>query len=295
MSASGRGFLLAMSAYTIWGILPLYLKAVAHIPSVEVLGHRIVWSVPVAALVLYVLGRTKDFAAAIRSPRMVATAIAPALLISVNWGIYIWAVAQGYTLEAALGYYINPLVSVAIGAVLLGERLSPLQWAAVALAAVAVLVLTVEQGRLPWVSLALALTFAFYGYLRKTFPLGPSQGLLLEVLLLMPIALCYLAWLSWQGESHFADPGNMVLLLLAGPFTALPLIIFAAGARALPISTVGMLQYIAPTLMALIAVLLFHEPFGRPQFIAFGLIGAALALYTLSVFSNWRSSSTTAR
>jgi len=277
-----RGFLLALTSYLMWGVLPLYLKLLSHIPAVEVLAHRIIWSVPVAAIALYGLGRTSDFKAAIRSPRLIASAIAPAILISANWGIYVWAIISGQAVETALGYYINPLVTVALGAVLLGERLSPLQLAAIGLAAAAVLMLTLEQGTVPFVSLALALTFACYGYLRKTLPLGPSQGMMLEVLLLLPFALAYLAWLSWRGENHF-DADNALLLMFAGPATAVPLIIFAAGARALPISTIGMMQYIAPTLVALIAVFVFHEPFGRTEFLAFGLIWIGLAMYSWSI------------
>jgi chloramphenicol-sensitive protein RarD len=286
--ASSRGFVLALSAYLLWGILPLYMKALSHIPAVEVLAHRIIWSVPVAAIVLYALGRTGDFRAAIRSPKMVATAILPALLITFNWGLYVWAIINGHAVETALGYYINPLVTVALGAALLGERLSPLQLAAVGIALAAVLLLTVEQGKLPWISLSLALSFALYGYLRKTLPLGPSQGMLLEVLLLLPVALAYLGWLSWRGENHFDSMENALLLMFAGPATALPLIIYAAGARALPISTLGMLQYVSPTLVGLIAIFVFHESFDRAQAIAFGLIVIALAFYSWSILSRRR-------
>jgi chloramphenicol-sensitive protein RarD len=280
-----RGFLLGLSAYIMWGLLPLYLKLLSHIPPVEVLAHRIIWSVPVTAVVLWALGRTGDFMAAIRSPRLIASAVGPAILITINWGIYVYAITSGHAVETALGYYINPLVTVALGAALLGERLSPMQLAAVGLAAAAVLVLTLEQGRLPWISLLLAFSFALYGYLRKTLPLGPSQGLLLEVLLLLPVALAYVAFLTMRGENHFDTSENMVLLMLAGPASAIPLIVFAAGARALPITTIGMMQYLSPTLVALIAVFVFGEPFGRTQMIAFGLIWVALAIFTWSVVS----------
>lgn len=280
-----RGFLLGLSAYIMWGLLPLYLKLLSHISPVEVLAHRIIWSVPVTAVVLWALGRTGDFMAAIRSPRLIASAVGPAILITINWGIYVYAITSGHAVETALGYYINPLVTVALGAALLGERLSPMQLAAVGLAAAAVLVLTLEQGRLPWISLLLAFSFALYGYLRKTLPLGPSQGLLLEVLLLLPVALAYVAFLSMRGDNHFDTTENMVLLMLAGPASAIPLIVFAAGARALPITTIGMMQYLSPTLVALIAVFVFGEPFGRTQMIAFGLIWVALAVFTWSVVS----------
>jgi chloramphenicol-sensitive protein RarD len=202
-AAARRGFLLALAAYSLWGLLPFYMKAVAHLPLAEVIAHRIIWSVPIATAVLVWLGRTADFKAAIRSPRMLAMAALTAVIISVNWGVYVWAIAVGRTVETALGYYINPLVNVVVGAVLLGERLSKAQVAAVALAAVAVVILTVEGGKLPWVSLALAFSFAAYGYFRKTLPIGPSQGFLLEVCLLSVPALLYAGWLVATGKDHF--------------------------------------------------------------------------------------------
>ncbi|MDG4888286.1 EamA family transporter RarD [Mesorhizobium sp. WSM4887] len=281
-----RGFLLALGAYFLWGLLPFYMKAVAHLPLIEVISHRIVWSVPIAAAVLVWAGRTADFKAAIRSPKSLAMAALTATLISVNWGIYVWAIAVDRTVETALGYYINPLVSVVVGAVLLGERLDRLQIAAVALAAIAVTVLTVEAGKLPWVSLALAFSFAAYGFFRKTLPIGPSQGFLLEVLLLSVPALCYIAYLIATGEDHFISStgGDTALLIGCGPVTAVPLLLFAFGARLLRLSTIGIMQYIAPTMVFLIAVLIFDEPFGTTQAIAFALIWTALAMYSWSMF-----------
>ncbi|MBO6719273.1 MAG: EamA family transporter RarD [Rhizobiaceae bacterium] len=281
-----RGFFFALAAYSLWGFLPLYMKAVAHIPALEVLAHRIVWSVPVAGVVLFALGRTADISAALRSPRTMAMAALTAAIIAVNWGIYVWAVAVERTVETALGYYINPLVTVALGAVLLGERLNRLQMVAVGLAVLAVVVLTVAAGGLPWVSLALAFTFAAYGYLRKTLPIGPSQGFFLEVLILSPLALGWLVWLASTGDGHFdfARPADFWLLMFAGPVTAAPLILYAFGAKLLRISTLGIMQYIGPTLIALIAVFVFGEPFGIERVIAFALIWTALALYTWSMF-----------
>ncbi|RUV44450.1 MAG: EamA family transporter RarD [Mesorhizobium sp.] len=281
-----RGFLLALGAYFLWGLLPFYMKAVAHLPLIEVISHRIVWSVPIAAAVLVWAGRTADFKAAIRSPKSLAMAALTATLISVNWGIYVWAIAVDRTVETALGYYINPLVSVVVGAVLLGERLDRLQIAAVALAAIAVTVLTVEAGKLPWVSLALAFSFAAYGFFRKTLPIGPSQGFLLEVLLLSVPALCYIAYLIAAGQDHFISStgADTALLIGCGPVTAVPLLLFAFGARLLRLSTIGIMQYIAPTMVFLIAVLIFDEPFGSTQAIAFALIWTALAMYSWSMF-----------
>jgi chloramphenicol-sensitive protein RarD len=281
-----QGFLLALSAYLLWGLLPFYMKAVAHLPLAEVIAHRIVWSVPIAAAVLILLGRTADFKAALRSRRTISMAALTATLISINWGIYVWAIAMDRTVETALGYYINPLVSVVVGALLLGERFDRLQIAAVALAAVAVAVLTVEGGTLPWVSLVLALSFAAYGFFRKTLPIGPSQGFLLEVLLLSVPALGYIIFLIATGQDHFVS-GNMLdtaLLIGCGPVTAVPLLLFAFGAKLLRLSTIGIMQYIAPTMVFLIAVMIFNEPFGGVQAFAFGLIWVALAIYSWSMF-----------
>ncbi|TIO73854.1 MAG: EamA family transporter RarD [Mesorhizobium sp.] len=281
-----RGFLLALGAYFLWGLLPFYMKAVAHLPLAEVIANRVVWSVPIAAAVLVWAGRTADFKAAIRSPRSISMAALTAVLISVNWGIYVWAIAVDRTVETALGYYINPLVNVVVGAVLLGERLDRLQIAAVALAAIAVTVLTVEAGKLPWVSLALAFSFAAYGFFRKTLPIGPSQGFLLEVLLLSVPALCYIAYLIATGQDHLISSSatDTALLIGCGPITAVPLLLFAFGARLLRLSTIGIMQYIAPTMVFLIAVLIFDEPFGTIQAIAFALIWTALAMYSWSMF-----------
>jgi chloramphenicol-sensitive protein RarD len=284
---SRRGFLLALAAYFLWGLLPFFMKAVAHLPLAEVIAHRIVWSVPIAAAVLVWLGRTADFKAALRSPRMLSMAALTAVLITINWSIYVWAIAVGRTVETALGYYINPLVSVVVGAVVLGERLSRLQMAAVALAAVAVVVLTVEGGKLPWVSLALAFSFAAYGFFRKTLPIGPSQGFLLEVLLLSIPCVFYIAFLFATGRSHIFTGSwrDTLLLMCCGPVTAVPLLLFAFGAKLLRLSTIGIMQYIAPTIVFLIAVFIFHEPFDVIDGLAFGLIWTALALYSWSMLS----------
>lgn len=289
-SNARRGFLLALGAYLLWGLLPFYMKAVAHLPLAEVIANRIVWSVPIAAAVLVWAGRTADFKAALRSPRTIAMAALTAALISVNWGIYVWAIAVDRTVETALGYYINPLVSVVVGALLLGERLDRLQIAAVVLAAVAVTVLTIEGGKLPWVSLALAFSFAAYGFFRKTLPIGPSQGFLLEVLLLSVPALGYIAYLIATGQDHIVSSSgaDMALLIGCGPVTSVPLLLFAFGAKLLRLSTIGIMQYIAPTMVFLIAVLIFDEPFGTTQAVAFALIWAALAIYSWSMLTTAR-------
>jgi len=285
-SAAGFGF--AVSAYLLWGFLPLYMKLVEHIPAVEVIAHRVLWSVPIAGLVLIVLRRTRDLSAALRTPRMVGMAALTATLISVNWGTYVWSIANDHALDAALGYYINPLFSIALGAIVLRERLSTVQWIAVGLAAVAVGILTWWNGSLPWVALILMGTFGIYAYLRKTLPIGPNQGFLLEVLLIAPFALGYMLWLGPEG--HFLTTGwqDTLLLLGCGAVTAIPLILYANGAKRLKLSTIGILQYIAPTMIFLIAVFVFGEPFGPARAIAFPLIWLALILYTASMIREAR-------
>ncbi len=290
-SAATRGFFFALGAYVFWGVQPMFMKLVAHVPAPEVVAHRIVWSIPVAGVVLLLLGRTADLKAALRSPRTLLMAMITAALITFNWGIYVWAIAAGRAVETALGYYINPLVSVVMGAVLLGETLSRPQMAAVGLAALAVAILTVYAGGLPWVSLALAISFAVYGYLRKTLPIGPSQGFFLEVLILCLPALLYIAWLQMRGEGHFlpSAPADIALLVLCGPVTAIPLLLFAFGAKLLRFSTIGIMQYIGPSIVLLIAVFVFGEPFGGVRAVAFGLIWIALAIYSWSMFFGRRA------
>lgn len=282
-----RGFAYALTAYLLWGFQPLFMKAVAHIPAMEIVAHRIVWSVPVAGVILIALGRTADLKAAFRSPRTLVMAAVTACLITVNWGIYVWAIVVDRAVETALGYYINPLVNVVFGAALLGERLTRAQMVAIALAIVAVLIMTVDAGGLPWISLTLALSFAVYGYLRKTLPIGPSQGFFLEVLILCVPAALYIAWLQATGVGHFvpSQPADIGLLLLCGPVTTAPLVLYAFGAKLLRYSTIGIMQYIAPTIVFLLAVFAFHEPFSTVKAIAFALIWMALAIYTWSMIA----------
>lgn len=277
------GFLYALGAYLLWGFLPIYMKALAAVPTLEVLAHRVIWSVPVALAVLAFRGRAGEVMAALRNPRLLGMAAMTAALISVNWSIYVWSIQSGHALEAALGYYINPLVSVLIGAVVLRERLTPTQWAAIALAAAAVAVLTVEAGKLPMVALGLTATWAGYAFLKKQLPLGPNQGFTLEVMLLTPFALAYAGWLAAWGQAHFLA-GNLnetLLLLGCGLVTAVPLMLYANGAKLLRLSTIAMMQYLSPTLILLTAVFIFGEEFGGARAIAFPMIWAALAVYTL--------------
>ncbi len=285
------GFGLALSAYVLWGFLPLYMKALAHVPPAEVIAHRVLWSVPVAGLVLLAMGRTADLVSALKTPRMIGMAALTAALISLNWGVYVWSIASGNALEAALGYYINPLFSIFLGAVLLRERLSRLQWLAVGLAAMAVVVLTVSAGSLPVVALALTLTWGGYAFLRKWLPIGPNQGFMLETMLLAPGAIGYMIWLWATGKGHFLAGSDFdnAMLLGCGIVTAVPLLLYGNGAKRLTLSTIAIMQYIAPTMILLIAVFIFDEPFGLARAIAFPMIWAALVLYTWSMVRQVRA------
>ena len=286
------GFLYALSAYLLWGFLPIYMKALAHIPPPEVIAHRVVWSLPIAGLVLIVLKRTDDLKAALRSPRTLLMACMTAALITVNWGLYVWAIGAGHALDTALGYYINPLFSIALGAVILKEKLSTAQKVAIGLAFAAVVVLTIEAGGLPWVSLGLTVSWAFYALLRKTLPVGPNQGFFLEVMILALPALGYIIYLQATGTGHYliseAPARDTALLMGCGIVTAVPLMLYANGAKLLRLSTIGIMQYIAPTMIFFFAVFVFGEPFGRAQMIAFPLIWAALFVYTGSMLQQAR-------
>lgn len=278
------GFFYALSAYGIWGFLPLYFKVVEHVPPLEVVVHRIIWSVPVALLVIASQRRLGELGSLFRDRRVLVMMIVTALLITVNWGLYIWAISVDKTSETALGYYINPLITVLLGYALLGERLSRLQIIAILIAVLAVLMRTVVGGVFPWISLTLAFSFAIYGYLRKTVPVGPTQGFLMEVVILLPLGLAYFAFLSFSGTNHFTlSNGDGLLLMLAGPVTAIPLILYAFGAKLLPLAIIGLMQYIAPTLIFLISFLVFKEDMDIWQVVMFVMIWLALALYSWSL------------
>ncbi|WP_295811875.1 EamA family transporter RarD [uncultured Nitratireductor sp.] len=283
------GFAFALGAYLLWGGLPFYMKAVAHIPAYEVVAHRVIWSVPVAGVILLLLGRTSDLKAAFRSPRTLALAALTAGLISINWGVYVWAVAAGRTVEAALGYYINPLVFVLVGVVVNKEVLRRGQVAAVALAALGVAVLTLYGGVFPWISFVLAGSFTVYGYMRKTVNVGAMPGLFLETLWLVLPALGWLVWLQMQGTSAFVpeQPGMIGMLLLAGPVTVVPLLCFAISARRLRLSTIGFMQFLGPTLQFLVG-LYYGEHFSLAHAICFGFIWLAVIVFCIDAWQAGR-------
>lgn len=276
------GVLYAVAGYVLWGVFPVYFKALAAVPALQILAHRMVWSLVFCALLLVVLHRWRWLSGAARQPRLLLTFIASAMLVSVNWGVYIWAVNTGHVIDASLGYFINPLVVVAIGAAVLKERLRHAQWAAVALATAGVAWLTWDAGRPPWIGLTLAVSFALYGLLRRKAPLGAIEGLTVETALLFPAALAYLAWLAVQGQNFFVDAPATTqwLLAAAGPITAVPLLLFAAGARRITFAQLGILQYISPSLQLLLGVWLYNEPFAPSKVIGYALIWIALAFFS---------------
>jgi chloramphenicol-sensitive protein RarD len=286
-----RGFAYAFAAYAIWGILPLYLKALGHISPFEVLAHRVVWSVPFAGLILLITGRTGDIKMALRSPRTLSMAVLTACLITVNWCTYVWAVGSGHAIEGALGYFINPLFSVLLGAILLKERLAPVQMVAIGLAFLAVGILTWDAGRLPWISLTLTVSWGAYAFLRKTLPVGPNQGFFLEVALLSIPAIPYIVYMEASGTGHLLNgtTTDTWLLSAAGLATAVPLMIYANAAKMLRLSTIGIMQYMTPTIIFLIAVFVFREPMNPVKLFAFSLIWLALVLYTWSMLRAYRA------
>lgn len=276
-----RGLAAAVSAYLIWGVFPLYWALLGHLPALEIIAHRVLWCAVSVSLWLFWSEGRSWLRRALAGRRVGRLLIASSLLISVNWGVYIWAVTNGRVVDASLGYFINPLLSVALGVGVLGERLNRVQWSAVTLAAVGVLWLTLSQGALPWIALVLASSFAVYGLIRKQVAVEAVPGVAIESLILTPVALGWLLWLaaSQRGAFLAGSAGQDVLLVVGGVLTALPLIGFAYGARRIPYSLVGILQYISPTLQLLSGVLFLGEPFGSDRAIGFGCIWLALAVY----------------
>ena len=282
MSPSTRlGFLSCLGCYLIWGCLPLYFRAMDHIAPQEILAHRIVWSVPTGLILILLARNWHQLRATLTRQHLVWLSIS-ALLIGMNWFLYIWAVSQERVMEASLGYYINPLINVLIGALFFSERLRVAQWAAVALASVGVAIMTLALGYLPWIALVLCFTFSFYSVIRKQVQVDSRAGFVVEAALLAPLALLWLSWFVQQpgGRLMGATVSDIPLLLAAGPITAVPLILFALAAKRLRLSTMGMMQYIGPTLQFLISVFVFKEAFGLTHAIAFGLIWSALIVFT---------------
>jgi chloramphenicol-sensitive protein RarD len=280
-----QGIAYAFGAFFLWGLFPLYWKQLAAVPALEVVAHRTVWGFACLAAWVTLRRRWAEVRAVAGAPRTIVVLTASATLIGFNWLLYIWAVTHGHIVDASLGYYLNPLVNVLLGIVVLRERLSRGQALAVTLAAAGVAVLTLSHGRLPWIALALACSFGLYGLVRKTVAADPLVGLVWETAMLAPIAACFLVAAEARGAGAFGHGPALASLLLAlgGAVTAIPLVLFALGARALPLSTLGFVQYVSPSLQFLLGVLLYREPFGTTQAVAFAFIWTALALLTIEM------------
>jgi chloramphenicol-sensitive protein RarD len=279
------GLAYALGAYLAWGVVPSYFKLLAHVPPLVVLAHRVVWSVVFLTLLLMLQRKWGEVRDALRDRRTLALLGASTVMIAVNWYVFIWAVGNGRVLHASLGYFINPLVNVLLGVIVLRERLRPGQVAGLMLAAAGVGVMTVSTGGVPWVALSLAFSFGFYALFRKTAHVAPLAGLSVETALLLPLALLVVAGVTParilpDGVPHVSS-GTGFLLAAAGVVTAVPLLMFAAGAKRLRLSTLGFLQYVAPTCQFMLAVFAYHEPFRREQLLSFAFIWAGLIAYTL--------------
>lgn len=286
--AARTGLLLGIGAYLSWGFLPVYMKALGTVPAPEILAHRILWSLALITIIVVAMRRWQPVVALLKAPKVMGVLAITATLIAVNWLVYIWAVNAGQVLETSLGYFINPLVNVAMGVIILRERLRRVQAGAVGLAAVGVGVLAIAQGGIPWIALVLAFSFATYGLLRKMAPVDPLTGLLGETALLAPVSLGFLLWVGAAGTGSFGQAGHIdMLLIISGLVTAAPLLMFAAAGKRLPYATIGLLQFIAPTIQFLLAVLVYGEPLTDAHLITFTCIWTGLIAFAIDT---WRAS-----
>ena len=278
------------AAYALWGLFPLYWPLLEPAGAVEILAHRIVWSALVMTVLMLVLRRTPAVMAAVRDRRSLVLLTVAAVVISVNWATYIYGVNNGRVVEAALGYFINPLVTVMLGVFVLGEQLRRLQWIALGIAAFAVVVLTIDYGRPPWVALVLAFSFGTYGLAKKQADVGPIESLTIETLVLTPIAMSYVAWLVVTGASTFGSQGtgHAWLFTTTGIVTAIPLMLFGAAAIRVPLVALGLLQYLGPIIQFALGVLLFHEDMPPGRWVGFGLVWVALAIFTVETINHRR-------
>lgn len=285
-----QGVILGLFCYIVWGFFPVYFKSVQVVPPVEMVSHRIIWSLAFLLIPIAWKGMWPEIAAVLKRPKVLAALGATTLLIACNWLVFVYAVSSGEVLQSSLGYFINPLVSVLLGFLFLKERLERAQWISLLLVTAGVLYLTLEYGRIPWVSLLLAITFGLYGLIRKALHVEPLAGLTVETLLLAPLALLYLVHLDRSGTGIFlAKSRNLDLLIpLSGVVTAVPLLMFAAAAKKLRLATIGFLQYITPTIHFILAVTVYGEIFTKTDLISFSLIWCGLALYSLHAYRRLR-------
>jgi len=278
-----RGILNGIGAYLLWGLFPLYWKFLLHVPAVQIIGHRIVWSFIFLIVIIMYKRQWRNFITAVRKPKLFIVYLIASLLLSLNWFVYVWGVNAERIVETSLGYFINPLFSVLLGVVILREKLRLLQWIPVVLAAAGVIFLTVQYGRIPWIALSLAFTFGLYGLVKKMAPLDSLFGLTFETGIAFPLAMMFLVFAGISGTGSFlvTDLKTDILLILTGVITSIPLLMFAVAARSIPLSTVGILQYIAPSLQFLIGVLIYRENFDGSDMIGFGLVWIALIIFWL--------------
>ena len=280
-TAARTGFLAAFAAFTIWGISPLYWKLLADVGALEAVSHRVIWSLVMLTIVMALGSGFGILRRLRREPGLTLTLVATTTLTATNWLLFVWAIFRGRVLEASLGYFIAPLLNVLLGRVFLGERLRPWQRIAVLLATAGVVWRMLHLGALPWIPLSLELTFSVYGLIRKRAPVGALDGLFAETLFAAPLALAWVGWLTYQGGNHMAHPATLLALIGTGFVTALPLFMFAYGARRLSLTTLGFAQYISPSLEFVLAVFVFHEAFDRIALIGFACIWIALAIFSL--------------
>jgi chloramphenicol-sensitive protein RarD len=280
-----KGIWYAIGAYVFWGLFPVYWKVLGYVPALQLLGHRILWSFLLLFAVILVTRQWKVFRLTL-TRRVLLIYLVAAVLIAINWLTYVWAIGAGFIIETSLGYFINPLLSVLLGVIFLRERLRPLQWISIGLAAAGVLYLTFGYGALPWIALTLAFSFGFYGLVKKTAPLGSLHGLTLETGILFLPAVGYLLFSEFTGRGAFLHSDTVTDLMLfgAGLVTTTPLLLFASAARRVPLTTMGVLQYINPTMQFLLGVLVFREPFNQHRLVGFGIVWAALVLYGVEGF-----------
>lgn len=288
-----KGILYAIGAYALWGFLPLYWKAIHDVPAGQILSHRVVWSLIFLCVLISLKKEWQLFRHSIRSRRVIIISGIAAVLLSINWLTYIWGVNAGFIIETSLGYFINPLVSMLLGVIFLREKLRPIQWLPVGLATFGVIYLTISYGSLPWIALVLGLTFGLYGLVKKTARLGSLFGLTLETALLVLPCLGYLILTHSQGSGAFGSQGiqTNLLLILTGVVTAVPLLLFGSAARLIPLTMIGILQYMAPTIQFLIGVVIYNEPFTVQRLIGFSIIWLALIIFTAENLIVWRKSS----
>ena len=276
-----KGILYGIGAYALWGFFPIYWKLLHHVPALQVIGHRIVWSLILLVIVLLINGQWQDFRVNAIAPRTLRIYTIAGVLLAVNWLVYVWGVNAGFIVETSLGYFINPLLSVLLGVIVLRERLRPAQWIPIGVAAVGVIYLTVVYGSLPWIALTLAFTFGFYGLVKKIAPLSSLYGLTVETGVLLLPAIAYLVFSEINGTGAFLHTGltSDLLMVGAGFVTTIPLLMFASAAKQIPLSFIGVLQYIAPTLQFLIGVFIYKEPFDQSHLIGFSLVWVALIIF----------------